>query len=286
MKSLKTALCAGAFAAALGCAAALVPVQAAAPASSAIPNFMSTTAGWLLSSGTNFLPVPGQTAPVSWDPKHPYVGNNQGQQSTERVADIANPNLKPWAVAEMKKHNDAVLGGKRSFVAQARCWPGNTPSQLLFPAEPVFFIQTPKEVWIIWQRDHHVRRVMLDRPHTANPKPSWFGESVGHYENGNTLVIDTIGIQEHAYNFVDNFRTPHTKALHVVERWTIMPDGKAIEATVTVDDPGTFNRPWSGKARWNRVERGPMIESVCAENNVNFFNLDEYEMPEAKTPDF
>ena len=263
--------------------AALAASQAAQQ--NAIPQLMMTESGWLLAGGTNFTAVPGQQPPISFDPKYPYVGNNQGGQPTERVSNLADPNLKPWAVAEMKKHNDLVHGGKRSFVAQARCWPGNTPSQLLFPAEPIFFIQTPKIVYIIWQRDHHVRRVYMDIPHSANPKPSWYGESVGHYENG-SLVIDTIGITEHQYNFVDNFRTPHTKDLHVVERWTIQPDGKALEATVTVTDPGTFNKPWSGKARWNKVDRGTMIESVCAENNENFFNLDEYPMPEAKTVDF
>lgn len=264
----------------------LSAVAASRAADPAIPNFTFIDSGWLLDGGTNFLPLPGAAqGPISFDPKYPYVGNNQGGQPTERMSNLADPNLKPWAVAEMKKHNDAVLKGKRSFVAQARCWPGNTPSQLLFPAEPIYFIQTPKEVWIIWQRDHHVRRVYLNQPHSANPKPSWYGESVGHYENGE-LVVDTIGIIEHPFNFVDNFRTPHTKDLHVVERWKVMPDGKTLQASVTVEDPGTFNKPWSGMMRWRKVDRGPMIESICAENNQNFFNLDEYAMPEAKTVDF
>jgi hypothetical protein len=74
------------------------------------------------------------------------------------------------------------------------------------------------------------------------------GESVGHYENAE-LVIDTIGFAEHQYSFVDNWRTPHTKDLHVVERWKIVDGGNAIEATVTVDDPGAFNAPWSGLVR-------------------------------------
>ena len=79
------------------------------------------------------------------------------------------------------------------FAAQARCYPGGVPGQLLFPFEPVYFVQTPKEVWMMWQRDHMVRRVFLTDKHSANLKPSWFGESIGHYENGDTLVVDTIG---------------------------------------------------------------------------------------------
>ena len=81
---------------------------------------------------------------------------------------------------------------------------------------------------------------------------------------------------------------PHTKDLHVVERWKVVDGGNAIEATVTVDDPSTFNAPWSGLVRWRKINR-PMIESTCAENNENyekFLKLSEYPMPEAKTLDF
>jgi len=150
-----------------------------------------------------------------------------------------------------------------------------------------YFVQTPQEVWILWQRDHLVRRIYLNREHSLNPTPSWFGESVGHYENGE-LIIDTIGFIEHPYSFVDNRRTPHTKDLHTVERWRLVDGGTAIEATVTVDDPGAFNAPWSGLVRWTKFNR-PLIESTCAENNENYgklLGLREYPMPEAKIADF
>jgi len=253
-----------------------------------IPSFTSIEYGWLLAAGgTDFLPPTSGTAPITNDPKYPHVGNNQnGLQPTERIADVSNPILKPWAAQQMKQRNEEILKGKRGFVAQSRCWPGGVPGQMLFPAEPIFFIQTPKEVWIIWQRDQHVRRIYLDRPHSKNPKPTWFGESVGHYE-GDTLVVDTIGFIEHPRSYVDNYRTPHTKDLHVVERWRLADGGNRLEMDVTVDDPGTFNAPWSGRLRWQKVNRGPMIESICAENNnANYFHLDEWPIPEAKKADF
>jgi hypothetical protein len=132
-----------------------------------------------------------------------------------------------------------------------------------------------------------LRRIYLNREHSQNPKPSWFGESVGHYENGD-LVIDTVGFIEHSLSFVDNFTTPHTKDLHVVERWKLNDGGKGIEAIVTVDDPGVFKAPWSGIIRGQKVNR-PMIEWACAENNLAYekaFGLQEYQMPVANTPDF
>jgi hypothetical protein len=187
----------------------------------------------------------------------------------------------------MKKANEAILKDNMDpFVAQARCWPGGVPGQLLFPAEPVFFLQTPKEVWIIWQRDHHVRRVFLNRAHSKNLEPSWYGESVGHYEDGDTLVVDTIGLAAKPFSYVDNYRTPHTDKLHVVERWKLSKDRKAIDVSFTADDPGTFNHPWGGRVHYRKVNRGPLLESVCAENNADYFGLKQYPMPQAKAPDF
>jgi hypothetical protein len=255
---------------------------------SAIPNFTSITSGWLLAGGIDFRPVEGKLAPIAHDPAYPPSGPGNQRGVMERMGDAENPNLTPWARDIMRKYNKDVLDGHRAFSAQSRCWPGGVPGQLLFPAEPIFFIQTPKEVWIMWQRDQHVRRIYLDQPHSRTIKPSWNGESVGRYENGE-LVIDTIGFSEHEFGFIDNWRTPHTKDLHVVERWKVVDGGNAIEATVTVEDPGVFKAPWTGRVRWEKVNRGRMLESICAENNGNFeklFNLQEYPMPEAKAPDF
>jgi len=252
-----------------------------------IPSFMFTSEGWLGQGGTNFIQPKSGPGPIKNDPKFPYVGNNDtpGNQSTERVGDANDPILQPWAAEVVRQHNDLVHKGKRSFVAQARCWPGGGPAQLLFPAEPIFFIQRPQEVHIIWQRDHHVRRVRMNAAHDPNTKPSWFGDSVGHYE-GDTLVVDTINFAMHQYHFVDNFRTPHSEQLHVVERWRTIDDGKRLEVEVTVEDPKAFTTPWKATRIWQKVNRGPILESVCAENNINPFNLDEYPMPEATKVDF
>jgi hypothetical protein len=269
---------------ALRCSAVLIASLAVGGAARAqthespIPNLASADFGWQHGlGGLDFQRVEGKVAPTGRGPVLPGV---------ERLADDQNSNLTPWAAAEIRMHNELVKKGHRAFSAQSRCWPGSVPSQLLF-LQPFYFIQTAQEVWMIWERDHQVRRVYLNREHSQNPKPSWFGESVGHYENGE-LVIDTIGFIEHPYSFVDNFTTPHTKDLHVVERWKISNDGNALEATVTVDDPGAFKTPWSGMTRWQKVN-DPITEWACAENNLGYeqaFELQEYPMPVANTQDF
>ena len=269
--------------------AAAAGFGAAARAQEPVPNFTDPEHGWLLNGGIDFKPIPGKVPPISYDPAYPLKGEGNQRGVRERMSDAENANLKPWAKVVMRQYNQDVLDGHRAFSSQSRCWPGGTPGQLLFPAEPLFFVQTPKEVWILWQRQQEVRRIYLNVPHSKNLKPSWFGESVGHYE-GDELVVDTVGfLDKHKFDFLDNWRTPHTKDLHVVERFKVINDGKGLQATVTVDDPGTFNQPWSGTVTWRKVDQGPMLETICAENNVafeEFFGTKEYPMPEAGRPDF
>jgi hypothetical protein len=169
-------------------------------------------------------------------------------------------------------------------LAQSRCYPGGVPGQLLYPAEPLYFIQKPTQVWMIWQRDHMVRRIYLTDKHSQEVKLSWFGESIGHYENGDTLVVDTIGLSTQN-SYIDSWRTPHSGQLHVIERFKLSADGKAIEALVKADDPEAFNEPIFMVQTWRKVAN-PLLETVCAENNVDHFGQNLIPIPEATRPDF
>jgi len=258
---------------------------------SAIPDLSSSAFGWQTNLEDWQDPPAGYGhGPMKNDPAHPFVSNaeagRRGIQPTLRIGDVKDPILKPWASKFMQDLNDEALTGTRQvpFAAQARCYPGGVPGQLLFPFEPVYFVQTPKEVWMMWQRDHMVRRVFLTDQHSEHVTPSWFGESIGHYENGSTLVVDTIGLST-KNSYIDNFRTPHTEKLHVIERFTIDPDGKNMTAIVTVEDPDTFNEPLTMQQRWFKVD-APMRETVCAENNLDYFNQGLFPVPEAGKPDF
>jgi hypothetical protein len=81
---------------------------------------------------------------------------------------------------------------------------------------------------------------------------------------------------------VDIYRTPHSEQLHVVERWRMVDDGKAMEVIFTVEDAGAFREPWSGKRRYRRVDQ-EAYEKICAENNAHLFN---FPIPVAEKPDF
>ena len=281
--------------ASLAAIALVASVGYAAPAKDAVPQLGGGGMAWNVNFWDYILdPPPGSGhGPIKTDPAYPYnsqIQNGRLFREGELQVSIVNtkdPILKPWAAKQMQETNDELLSGKRKlpFVAQSRCWPGGVPGQLLF-LEPLYFLQTPKEVFMVWQRNSFVRHVFLTDKHSLNVKPSWFGESIGHYENGDTLVVDTIGLAGGKNHFIDNFRTPHTDKLHVVERFTISPDSKSLTAIVKVEDSDTFNAPLTLKEIWRRNDV-PIEESVCAEDGgVDHFQQNLYPIPQADKADF
>ena len=260
----------------LACA---VTVQAADHAP--VPNFSSIEYGWVAQAPNFQIPPGGGPRHVTQHPNYPWKAPGRGEAPHWRVADLDNPILQPWAREALRKMNDKIIGGGTGYTRQVSCWPMGTPAFLLLPAQPLYFIQTPKEVTLIHQMDQQVRRVYMNVPHSKNVKQSWYGESVGHYE-GDTLVVDTIGMNDQTW--VDNFRTPHSDKLHVIERFRLINDGKNLEVRVHIEDPGAYTTAWDTMQRYDRADQ-QYLESVCAENNpLDHGDLDP--MPEAKTPDF
>jgi hypothetical protein len=140
----------------------------------------------------------------------------------------------------------------------------------------------------------------MNQPHRAPVTPSWYGDSVGHYE-GDMLVIDTVGIKIGPFAMVDMYGTPHTQALHVVERYRLLdyeaakeglerdakenirllglatafsfdPNywGKHLQLQFTVEDDGVFTMPWSATITYGRP-LGEWTEYVCAENPHEYY---------------
>jgi len=278
----------------LAAMAGMISVRFGAPALStlafaqeAIPELTSNGSAWRAVGADWLDPPEGLRGPIKSHPNHAYHGNLDGPgQVTVRISNDTDPVLKPWVAEQMRASNEEVLSGKRAegFLAQSRCYPGGVPGQLLYPAEPLYFIQKPTQVWMIWQRDHMVRRIYLTDKHSQEVKLSWFGESIGHYENGDTLVVDTIGLSTQN-SYIDSWRTPHSGQLHVIERFKLSADGKAIEALVKADDPEAFNEPIFMVQTWRKVAN-LLLETVCAENNVDHFGQNLIPIPEATRPDF
>ena len=262
------------------------PAPAQQGTTSAPPVFSPTArTAWVGIGIGAFLPVPGSPKPIGQDPAHRYVSNDEagvtGEQPTQRISDIGNPNLKQWAKDIMKKDNDEVLKGKFAFTSRSSCKAAGVPGFDVILGGALYILQSPKEVTMIFSGNNEVRHIRLNASHPSNVKPSWYGDSIGHYE-GDTLVVDTIGLNDKTY--IDNYRTPHTDKLHVTERWRMIEEGKKLEILLTLDDPDTFNQPFQELRQYDRVNR-TLAEDICSENNYNPFGID-YGTPMAAKADF
>jgi hypothetical protein len=232
------------------------------------------------------------------------------------VGDYTNPILKPQAAEIVKRAAEIALRGVGYPTPRNQCWPGGVP--FVFSDMGMEMIQEANRVTILYVYDHHVRRVRLNAQHPAQVTPSWFGDSVGHYE-GDTLVIDTVGIKIGPFAMVDWYGTPHTAALHVVERYRLIDDevakeaekrsarenvrlqgadfafaanpkdnSKALQLQFTVEDEGVFTTPWSATVTYRRpltplVAQWP--EYACAEN-IQWYSGKDAAVPTANKPDF
>src|SRR5262249_20891801 len=153
--------------------------------------------------------------------------------------------------------NEEVLAGQVPYITREHCWPAGVPGFTVYTrVQPIHFIQTPGMVVIYNELNAQFRDIYLNVPHSENPKSTLYGGSVGRYE-GDELVVDTIGLNDKT--FVDNYRTPHTDQIQVVERFKIIEEGRTLQATVTVNDSGAFNMPWTGVQRWRRLTDRPMV---------------------------
>jgi hypothetical protein len=276
-------------------------------AQAAPPDFApNANVGWYAYDRA-FIPPLSGAGPVQQDPAHPYVSNDEfrvtGKQPTERLADLSNPILQPWAREVIRKRNEEVLAGKARATPNASCWPKGVTGFLLSPmTQPMYFIQGRSEVAMILTHSNDVRHIHLADRHSANVKTSWYGESIGHYE-GDALVVDTIGLDDRTW--LDGFATPHTKALHVIERLHLIEGGEVLEANLHIEDPGAFTMPWDAIQRYRQFEaavrkvpierltqlasvpEGPLTEIACAENPHAFFaGVEAMPVPQATVPDF
>jgi hypothetical protein len=253
--------------------AATTPVVSQPKDSAAVPDL----SGIWTHSIPGFEPMAsGPTALINTQRRENGTGN-----ILKLAGDHTNPILKPEAVEIVKMHAERGLSWTGDPNPRNQCRPEGVP--FLLTGRPTSLLQQKDKVTILYGHDHQSRQVRLNQPHPAQVTPSWYGDSVGHYE-GDTLVVDTIGLDTRTY--VDNYFTPHSERLRVVERIRMIEGGRTLEVKVHVEDPGAFTTPWNAVQLYRRMDNGPMVETVCAENNDDHFNHNVGPVPTADKPDF
>ena len=232
---------------------------------------------------------------------------------TMLVGDTTNPILTPHAAQIVKRFGEISRSGIGFPDPNNQCWPEGPP--YIFRVLETQIVQQRDQILIFYTFDHQLRRIRLNQPHPARVTPSWYGDSIGHFE-GDTLVVDTIGIKVGPFSMIDRFGTPYSEALHLVERFRLIdreaanavmarnerengrigPEGgggridpndmgKGLQIHFTVEDPNIFTAPWSATVTYRRnVE--PWEERVCAESMRNYGVAEDPKVPVADRPDF
>jgi hypothetical protein len=277
----------------------------AAQSAASIPDF----SGFWLHPGLGFGPPLSGPGPVRNKSRLPSGASNFALV----VGDHTNPILKPEAAEVVKKFGEISLSGKVFPDPDNMCL--QDPLPYIFWNFSVQILQQSDKVTLIYQHDNDSRTVRMNQPHPATVVPTIHGDSVGHYE-GDTLVIDTVGIKLGPYRMIDRFGTPYTPALHVVERYRLLDyeatkqalaeaekewprvggvdpnyKGKGLQLEFTVEDAGVFTMPWSATITYGRHPSQSWDERVCAENvggdyKYNYFSDKNAHLPTADKPDF
>src|SRR5437868_10725369 len=288
---------------------ALTAMAAFTPANSAevIPDFSGL---WARTSLGYEKPLNGRGG-VENRMRRPNGASNLGQL----VGDYTDPLLKPAAGTVLRRLGEISV--------QGIAFPQPSNQCLLYPPpyiasnnQEIQLLQENDRVTILTMFDHQFRHVRLNAQHPAHVTPSYYGDSIGHYE-GDTLVVDTIGIKVTPLSMLDIYGTPFSDRLHVVEKFRrvdyatvkafadrgeaengrvagdngdgveidLSDHGPGLQLEIIVDDPVMFTRPWSGTVTYRRP-LGDWAEMVCAENTHEYYAGKDTAIPVALKADF
>jgi hypothetical protein len=169
---------------------------------------------------------------------------------------------KPATRAMVSRRLELTKKGTPIASAHLTCRPTGVAGAL-FPLFSVIIMQTPRKLIFLSEEDRDVRQVFIGGSHPAHLTPTYTGHSVAHWD-GNTLVVDTIGYN--GMGWIDEWGTPQSKRLHMVQRFTKSADGNTLTIVTTFDDPVYFTKPFTKTRQWQRDPMPLRLENDCAEN--------------------
>ncbi|HEX3680461.1 MAG TPA: hypothetical protein VHU90_12125 [Galbitalea sp.] len=190
-----------------------------------------------------------------WNGGGPIGDVSQGLPKGEKLE------MTPWAEKVFKSR-------KSKDDPEANCLPTGVPRISPYPWR---IVQTPTHVFILFEGNiHSYRQIFVDgRKHPDDPDPTWYGNSIGHYE-GNSLIIDTTGYNDKFW--FDFNGHPHTEQLHTIEKYT-RTDLGTLEVETQVIDPGAYVKPFTLHFTASLRPKEELMEYICQENQVDAQHL-------------
>lgn len=222
--------------------------------------------------------VPDLSGDWAPDPKRGGIGqslslSDSAGRNRGKEGDIP---YQPWALektlSEMPSTGASAQFDQTTDPQVLYCEPPGVPHIYLWPIKTKF-VQTDEAVFILHELGPYFRMVRLNAKHPEDPDPQWWGHSIGWYENGDTLVVDTVGFN--GKQWLDQVGHPQTEQLHLIERYRRVDDN-TLELDIVIDDPGAYTTPWKARRNFIRSNTGFLrYQQICSvrENQQFFDNL-------------
>ncbi len=236
------------------------------------------------------------------------------------VGDYNNPILTPYAAAIVKQKGELAAAGRGFPNSQDQCRAIAPPFTFAMQLGLEMLATKTGDLSIIYDNNSNVRHIRMNSTHPVKLTPTPMGDSIGHWE-GDTLVIDTVGVKLDRFSSVDRFGTPESDMMHTIERYRLIdgarayaqqhgyemsegtvggggrngggrnagynPDRtlKGLELDVTMEDPKVFRQPLTARVTYRRVIT-EWSEGVCADNPMEHYKDEWIGLPKAGRADF
>jgi hypothetical protein len=236
----------------------------------ALTSLLFGATGYAADSVINPPPKPAEWAALA---KLPDWSGSWNPDMTDQFRQMGS-NPTPWTdaaraqIAQMEAEEKA--GHPRGLFID--CLPEGMPSWMLITHNALEFLFTPGRVTMLGESDgNRIRRIYTDgRPHSPDPDPSFHGESIGHWE-GDTLVVDTIGILPQSYIAIsESAGVPNNGDMHIVERFHLA-GADILHDDIEITAPHVLKQPWKTTRSYfrQRARKFDIIEGVCLQGSFS-----------------
>jgi len=193
-----------------------------------------------------FALVPGDFVPVP-APEVVALGAVGAVPATFGVVEGGVIPYKPEALAQRDANRENWLTSD----PEIKCYMPGVPRATYMP-HPFQIFHSDKAVFFAYSFAGAVRNIYLEDPGEA-PLDSWMGQSYGHWE-GDTFVVEVTALDDRTW--FDRAGNYHSYKMKVTERYTLV-SANVMEYEATIDDPETFERPWTiNMPIYRRLEEG------------------------------
>lgn len=205
-------------------------------------------------------------------PGAPTADPDARRQFDAKVTPEEKPPFQPWAAAKIKAMTPAERELGKSSV---KCAPRGVPGMFMATPYPIQLVQTPGQLVQLMELNNNFRVIHTDgRAHAKDPEPGFYGDETAHWD-GDTLVIDTIALDESTWNDLNAWF--HSDQEHVVEHLS-RPSMNYLIYQVTIEDPKVLTKPWTSAPRRWTLGHEDLEEYFCTNNEEQ----EQYQLLEEK----